>query len=276
MINLVSINNTIEKIINANSKFSFYTSYKYLYGYYMNEQYYSDAINKLEDYLWVFKKLKEQLIFTGEACVSYDKIKSLNEQVNNIIGNNCNDIIPVIKIDNSREDDWVFKNPFCRSYESWEKWSKFYCGKLKLNLNIEEEKIPNLILEISREIINPDVLLSITAYKEANNLNLEINRTKEENKLDFKLLKEDLGELDLTEYNYSDLVLSFNLSYDIIKTIYSSGLSLEKKNNEVYLKTPMSSYKLNDLSDEVDFKFLEKLGLKTTTTIKNLLQDYKK
>lgn len=278
MLSILSIDNSILTIQNKISQFS----EKYLFQlenrYDLNEDCSFDdfyKIKKLNVYLDILNKLKEQKFQGSGYCIDESEYNLLVEKIIDITGKECKNLLDSIYIDNSKEDIWAFKNPFCRSYESWEKWSKFFCGQLQMELTLEEEKIPELMLEISREIISPNVLLAITAQKEVKNLNLEISRTVEESKLDFQLLIEELDECDLVETQYVDLVQVQGLSYDMIKVIYESGLSLVTDDKEVYLKTPMNTYKISDLSGKINLKYLEKFGIKPTITKDKLLEDYK-
>jgi hypothetical protein len=104
--------------------------------------------NRLATYYDIIKRVKEQSLAGGEICLDRESLQLLVEKVIRIIGKNCRIDLLDYKIDNSMEDIWVMKYPFCRSYEEWEKWSKFVCGELKIEISSETEKRCNLILEV--------------------------------------------------------------------------------------------------------------------------------
>jgi hypothetical protein len=120
------------------------------------------------------------------------------------------------------------------------------------------------------------VLLAISVYTEARkNLKLEVNRTEDECKLDFKLLLEKVPECNLDLKLYTTLVKQHKCTYDMIETLYKEGLSLHIPNGVPELKTPVDSYDLTTLSGEIDPTYLERFGMKTTINKEDLLQDYK-
>lgn len=235
-----------------------------------------DKISKLNTYYKILNRLKDQSLSGYEICLDKESLQCLIEKIIRIIGKNC---VPELKdycIDKSREDEWVVKNPYCRSYEDWEKWSKFLCEKLHLNISSETEKLTSLILEITQETITPNVLLAISAYTEVReNLNLKISRSDDEIKLDFKLLLEKIPSCNLNLNIYQEMIKNHKLSFDIVKTIYDEGLSLELTKQNVELKTPVNVYNLSQLSGEINPSYLKKFGMKTTLNKQDLLQDYK-
>ena len=265
------INNRINSLSDDNLRF--------LYNAYNPNVYYQAELDykfdRLSTYEGILKNLKDQVLNGNDICLSRNSLQSLVEKVNNILGGGRIRYTDY-EIDDSREEEWVFNNPFCRTYEDWEKWAKIICGKLQLELNFETEKINNLILEITREIITPNILLAISAYTEARqNLKLEINRSDEEIKLDFELLIEKLPTFDLSLDIYVEMIKEHKLSFDIIKTVYDEGLSLQLGSEEVELKTPVNAYSLEQISGNINPSYLKKFGMETSINKKDLLQDYK-
>lgn len=240
------------------------------------EQKINDQINRLTTYGCILERIKDQFLSNNNTCLNSESFRCLIEKINNIIGRNCISDLVDYNINKDSEEEWVIKCPFCRTYENWEKWAKFFAGKLNLELNSNTEVLPNLILEISRKIITPNVLLAISAYTEVrNNLNLEVSRSVDEIKLDFQLLLEKVPSFDLNLSLYTELINNHKLSFDMVKTIYDEGLSLELCEEEVQLKTPVNAYTLSELSGNINPSYLRKFGMDTTINKKDLLQDYK-
>lgn len=235
-----------------------------------------DDITKLLTYQSIFNRLKLQDSYSNSFCLNNESINHLFEKVISIIGVNCRINSLDYNLNADKEEEWVMKNPFCRSYEDWEKWVKFFCGKLNLDITVDKKTKENLILEISREIISPNLLLTISTYKKVNDeLTLRVQRTDNEIKLDFNLLTEKVDH-DLTLKTYTSLVKDCSMSFDMIQSVYAEGASLEvSNNNEVILKTSYNTYNLDNLGG-IDPTYLKKFGMNVTIDKDNLLRDYYK
>lgn len=245
---------------------------------YKNNLEYDSIINeKIDDliiYSDILRRLKEQLLIGEKPCLTDHEFQLLYEKIINIIGKNCYQEDYDIFTNDSKKEIWLMKNPYCESYESWEKFSHYICKKINLELTVEKEKKKDIVFEISRKTIKPEVLLAISAYKTANKLNLKVDRTKEENKIDFKLLTEKVPEANIDFKLYSSLTQK-NMSFDVIKTIYESDLEVVVEGNELLLNTPINTYKIDDFSDDIKPEYLEKFDIKTDIDKNNLMQDYK-
>jgi hypothetical protein len=250
-----------------------------LYRKYSNSATYEsnikNRIKRLSVYHSIIRRLKQQVLCGSSICLDRVSLQGLVEKITRLVGKNCHISNNDYLIDDSKEEQWVIKRPFCRTYEDWEKWAKYFAGKLKLELKTETEQLNKLILEISRETITANVLLALSAYTEAReNLNLEINRSDEEIKLDFELMLEKVSGFDLSLDVYVEMIKDHKLSFDIIKTVYDEGLSLDISGEKVQLKTPINAYTLEELSGEIDVSYLKKFGMDSTINKKDLLQDY--
>lgn len=269
---ILNIKNEVLKLSKCNLD---YLKYRYSSSPYTEVEL-RDKLDRLVTYREVLTRLKDQILSGVCNCLDKESYSCLMEKVTRLVGKNCKPVYVDYTIDNSNEEEWVMKCPFCRSYENWEKWSKFFAGKLNLQINADTEVLTNLILEISREIITPNVLLAISVYTEVReNLNLEISRSTEEIKLDFELLIEQVPNFDLNLSIYTELIEKHKLSFDIIKTVYDEGLSLEVDQEEVQLRTPVNAYTLAEISGNIDPSYLDKFGMGVTINKKDLLQDYK-
>lgn len=238
---------------------------------------YGNKISKLNKYGEILTKVKNQALNGSEICLNTKDLQSLMSKVTDIVGKNCGNPKKVdYCIDKSREEEWVFKYPYCRSFEDWNKWSKFLCEKLNLDIDTEVIDITNLILEISQETITSNVLLAATTYTEKlKELKLEVNRTEEEINLDFKLLVEKVPGTELNLEIYRELIKEHKLSFDIIKTICEDGLNLEIESKKVFIKTPLDKYEITAMGGKINENYLESLGRKITKNKKDFLQDYK-
>lgn len=240
------------------------------------ESSFEEKSDKLFTYDRILEKVKEQTLSGNEVCLDRYSLQCLIEKVTNIIGKNCMVELCNYDIDTSREEEWVMKYPFCRTYEDWEKWAKYFAGKLNLELKSDTEQLNNIILEVTRETISPNVLLAISAYTEVrDNLNVEVSRSDEQIRLDFEILMEKVSGFDLDLKIYSELIKNHKLSFDIVKTVYDEGLRLNSDSGGCYLVTPLSSYNLNQLSGDIDPSYLSRFGMTTTINRKDLLQDYR-
>ena len=230
-------------------------------------------IQRLITYYSVLLRYEERLKWGDlDECKDCLDFESFSERVINLTGKYCGENTTDFKIDESKEHLWLMKSPQCRSYEEWEKWSKFFCRKLELQLEIERKEC-NLTFEISREIVNCDTLLAISAYRTACDTNLKISRTPEECTIDFKLLKEDITNCDLQQKDYDNLI-SANVSYDIIKNVYDAGHKLKVKGKKVYLITQLDEYPLDSFPSDINLKYLSEFDLKTALDKNSFLDDY--
>ncbi len=89
-------------------------------------------------------------------------------------------------------------------------------------------------------------MVSIAVYKQQCDLDLKISRTPEECDIDFEILAEETTiDFDLSTYKF---LIANNMSYDVIRTVYENGCTLELNNSaEVMLVTQMRKYKVKEL-----------------------------
>lgn len=235
----------------------------------------TNTVKRLCTYLEAIRLIKDQEISGNGSCMDQETVQCLVEKIKGILGKNCKTPLSDIFIDDSTEDVWAMAHPHCRSYEEWNKWTKYVCGKLSIELKTET-KSQNLIFEISRKTVTPNVLMAISAHVDARTLDMEITRDDDEVDVDFSLLSENVELLNLTKGQYNTIVKDNNLSYDIVKTIYDEGLSLEiDENNMVNLVTPVDKYNLADISGNITVDYLKRFGMEATINKNDLLQDFK-
>lgn len=277
--NIKDIDETILNIQNKIHEFSYSRIVDLINRYTLNRGNITLIIKKI-DKLFTYKdilvRLKERVLAGCDPCMDRKQVQQLMEKITDILGKNCKNRYCNIIIGESREEEWVIKKPYCRTYQEWEKWSKYICEQLDLELKFEIVKRPDFILDIVTQTIKPEVLLALSVYTEVRDkLNLEINRSEEQTKLDFELLVEKIPNIDLDLKVYAELVNKYKLSFDIIKTIYENGLNLQITTKGVEMKTPINIYNISQLSGTINMDYLKKFGIKTDIDKNNFLQDYK-
>lgn len=230
-------------------------------------------INKILNYLKVLEEDEKAKSLGFTSCITPEAYECLEEQLRSIIGfpkSKCSDV----EVDESNLDNWEMKNPYCVSYECWNKWSRITARDLELNVSVETTK-NDLVVELASEVITPDVILCASVVCEANKLDYKVTRTIEESKLDYNLLLEKI-DCDLTLDAYLDLIDN-KFTYDIIRTIYENNLSIEvnaeKDNKQIQIKSSISKYDLKEL--DINLKLVQdKFGYSTTIKKTDLLTDF--
>lgn len=231
-------------------------------------------IKKLSTYKEVLDRTKISFLHIGKSCNDDETIQLIIEKTNKIIGKqSCPKCRADIKIDDSKLHNYLITGPKCVSYDLWNEFSRFICGKLGLKISAEKQKC-DLTFEISREIISCDLLYTLKVHKELCDTGYKVSRTDEECRIDYKLLLEK-NSCDLEYKAYVSYVRDFNLSYPIIESIYAAGLSLATENNEAILCTPLNNYKLTEITPDSLQELLD-LGFVIEHTRYNIKQDYKK
>lgn len=204
-----------------------------------------------------------------QTCLDCTGLQSLTEQITSITGINCGLGYELCEVDDTGRESWILKNPNCVSYEDWESASYWLCRELKLDTSLETEKITNLTLAITKDVICDTVLVAVNEVLAAKEFNLKINRTTEECKIDFKLLHSEIESCNLDLKTYLQLI-DHKVSFDIIKTVYENNLELKvykstkeeqkvdlkvnktsQENSHVKLVTSLGEYKLSELKLDV-------------------------
>lgn len=211
-------------------------------------------------------------------CYSKDELHKYNQLVNNLTFD-CKLAKEVVTVDGSNFEEWVKENPNCVGLELWERIAKQICIDYHITLNISKiDKtcpLPNLNitvkdiqcnigLEITRNIICPEVLTVISVNKYLCKTDFKVVRTIDECTIDYKLLSEKYPFLNLTKKEYFRLIDN-KFSYKMIDCIYSNNLKLQLNNDKIYLDT---NYNLYDI-DSID---LEKILITKDRGAKLLIQ----
>lgn len=209
--------------------------------------------------------------YYGATCVKEKDIQSIIEKALSYINiNKCQDSCPEVSSTDEKLKEWTLRHPACVSYDSYERFAKEFCGDIGLQVTLERE-VCDLTMAIIKEVVDCDILLSATAYTEACNLNLKVDSTIEQCRIDHNLLVEQGHEIEYKDFK--KLIQKGNVSYEMVQSVYSKGnILFLGENGEVVLKTPYSEHIFSDLCANQD-ALLQKLP--STTTISQLLKAYK-
>lgn len=258
-----------------------------LYGYACdkNAEY---KVNVLNNFLSVLENESSNIALGGEGCLNSFKLQSLAEKVRKFTTscniNNRSDL----KIDESKEQEWIINNPYCVSRESWEKIAYAICSTFRLEVQrtkdicdtcdlrfdvLSEKEYCDLSFEITRNLIACDIILAIQVYKSMCDLNFKITRNEIECKLDFDILVNE-HKCDLNFSVYKKLI-DCNLSFDIIKTVYENGCTFEYTSGEVFIVSAMNKYPVNKLNFGGQINPMEIKKLKLNTSNSKYLKDPK-
>lgn len=152
-----------------------------------------------------------------------------------------------LHVDDSGETAWLVQNPYCASYEKWEKLAYTVCEQLTIDIELlSREVLCDLTFDIARNIVTPGVLRGLSAYSQACQLEWEITRTKKECEIDYELLLEKVEDCDITLEFYNELI-DHNITYSLIAAVYKAGLSFEIVHGCPFLVTPTNRYNMHDL-----------------------------
>ena len=237
------------------------------------------VVNELTIYKDTLERYKTRLIRNSQPCICPDDLQCIIEKVLDIVPkSSCGECVESLIIDNSNLDEWVRTNPYCCSYEQWNKYSKCKCKDLELTIT-SEKQLCDFTFELETNIIPCEILYCAEVYKEKHcELEYKVNRTYDECKLDYKILVEKLPECNLEFKVYKELI-DCGISYDIIKEVYKNPtLSFvidHQKDDEckVQLNTTLNQYCFKDLA--VPIEILEKNKLNINIDPDKISGDYK-
>lgn len=244
------------------------------YGYYCDE----DIRHNLSELLLYTESLNrlKRLIYNNlnSSCLCDSDIQRIIERTNNIVGYTPCDIERLdVNIDKSNYESYLMSSPTCVSYESWNKYSRLFCGELGFDISITDDRVCDITFMVSRDIVSCDLLYTLKVYEELCNLGYTINRTEQECKIDYNLLIEKY-ECDLSFRSYLKLIQKYNMSYSVIENIYKSGIGIKDMGKYLKLLTPMGDFKIKELTPKSLTK-LSELGYKFTINKNSVLSDYK-
>ena len=219
-----------------------------------------DICEKTEELTGIIETLESETkkrLQGVQTCLNCTALQSLRERLTSITGINCGLGYTVCDVDESEKEAWVIKNPRCASYEDWQAASYWFCRELKLDTTLEVEKVCNITLAITKDVICDVVLLAVNTALESKKLDLRVKRSVDECKIDFKLLHTEV-DCNLTLKTYLELI-DHNISFDVIRTVYENNLELKVDRKEVKLVTLLGDFALEELELDTSCLGIEEL-----------------
>jgi hypothetical protein len=231
----------------------------------------------------------------SKSCISDKKVQKIFEQAKHLLGIGYSpekslhyilaSNIPVLEdgliIDSSNLNSWLVEYPYCAPIELWEKLAYRICGKLNIDIVVEEIKC-NLTYDIIKESLPLEVLSGLSIGNITKRNNILNKRSSDECKLDWEILVEE-QDCDIDYDVYISLVEQCNLTYDIVAEAYKCGLSFKLDNGQCILEGKNFSYNLTDInfgSPITSLETLEEDGIKFSTNtlervkLEKLIADY--
>jgi len=265
-------------------------SQKRIYNKTLGYSFSSDGNSNLEtlrSYLNVIEDENLNIVLGGKPCLDCNKLQRLTEKIRLLSASCDTSRRKDFTTDDTNVEIWISKNPYCVSRERWEELAYRVCRSLKLELISIEQKC-DISFEIIRKLIPCDIMVSIAVLKQQCDLDFKITRTEEECEIDFEILAEETTcDIDLKTYK---TLIDNNWSYDIIRTVYENGCTIELNDSEdseveINIVTPINKYPIKDFnfSGIPDMKILKELDVDLsdskyikdpTNFIQKLKQDY--
>lgn len=223
------------------------------------------------------------LKYANTDCYDKKELKKYNDLLDSYLFD-CKISHKEISINNDSREYWEKNNPSCVSRKQWEKIAYKICYEYKLDIIVEDspvcdievstekmDNICNIAFDITRNIVDCQVLTAISVQQKMCDLNITVERSKDECILDYKILIDKYDTCDLTLKEYITLI-DQSFSFEIVSAVYDKNLSLEVDSQGVYLKSPISKYLIGK-----DIKFKEVIVDSTTKNIlfpENILSEY--
>jgi hypothetical protein len=220
-------------------------------------------------------RVKTSFLHIQKSCLDDETIQKIVEKANKIVGRAaCPKKRIDVEVDESGVNKYLMSGPRCVSYDTWNEFSRYICGKVGFQITVEK-KICDITFEIARNIVSCNLLYALSVHKEMCDLNYRVARTKDECKIDYKLLLEKNPKCDLEFKSYLSYVHKHNLSFPIINEVYASGLTLAEEDGEAVICTPLNNYKLTKITPQ-SMEELLNLGFVIEMNKFNIINDYKK
>lgn len=209
------------------------------------------------------------LSYANTSCLDSEELSVYKNYIKKLTFD-CTTSKPTLFVNSVNKSIWEENNPECVNRKQWEKIALKICNKY----TIEIEKIPldtvcDISFEIVKKTISCEVLTTIALQKKLCDLNITINRTKDECATDYKLLIEKHPSCNLNKKEYFCIIDS-NFSFEMVSLIYDNNLSLEvDSKGKVTLISPIRRYKIPD-----ELKVNDVIYTSDKQLIHKILQDY--
>lgn len=232
-------------------------------------------INEINLFIRSLNRIKTSFLHIKRYCLPEDVVQAIIEKALKIAGKApCPKNRKDINIDGSLLNSYLMSGPRCVTYDTWNKFSSYLCGKLGFSIKAEKEKC-DLTFEITRNIVSCNLLFALSVRKELCNLGYTVKKTKDECKIEYKLFLERNPNCDLEYKMYANFVNNHQLTYPIINEVYESGLSLIEVDGEAVVCTPINNYKLTEITPTSLQELLD-AGFVVTLNKQDIKQDFTK
>lgn len=299
--NLISLQDSLELLARVNNKISTLSDKVYnnlVYKYDLSNE--VEQLDRLLLYRAGIMRYKNKLMRSeavNKDCVCPRNIQLIFEKAKHILGvgyspekslhYTLTKNIPILEDgliwDDSNLNSWLSKNPYCAPVDQWEKLAHFVCGKLDIDIEVEEIKC-NLTFEIIKESVPLGVLSGLSIGCLAKKNGIYNRRSDKECLLDWEILVEKINTCNLDYTAYLQLIKDCNLTYDVIQEAYACGLKFDTTNGKYKLVGNNFSYDLSSItfnSPITSYKDLLIEGIQLTpghsiekANLEKLLADY--
>ena len=129
-------------------------------------------------------------------------------------------------VDTSDMDLWLISNPFCCPFEKWNEFSKRICRDLDINFTIDKTHC-DLVLGLTIDKKYCNLLYTLSFYKDVCDKNLTLSTSESKCLSEYSLLTQEVDCEGLDYNSYRKYSRDYNMSFDIVKSIYQNGGKLE-------------------------------------------------
>lgn len=300
--NIISLQDSLDLLARINNKISMlsdalYNHIVYKYALTSTGKQTLDGLTLYRESILRYKNKQIRSENLDKDCVCPRNIQLIFEKAKNLLGvgyspekslhYSMSSNIPVLEDgltwDSSGLNTWLSENPYCAPVDMWEKLAYLVCGKLDIDIEVEEIKC-NLTFEIIKESVPLGVLSGLSIAQLAKKNGFMNTRSNTECGLDWEILVEKIDTCDLDYDVYLELIKNCNLTYDVIKEAYSCGLRFETGSGVATLVGSNFSYDLSDITFNSPITSFEDLiieGISLTpghsiekAALEKLLSDY--
>lgn len=244
------------------------------YNYFCEEDI-DEQVNEINIFIRSLNRIKTSFLHIERYCLPEDRIQAIIEKSIKIAGKTpCPKNRLDIVIDETQLNKYLLSAPRCVSYDTWNKFSRYLCGKLGFTLKVEKEMC-DISFELTRKIISCNLMYALSIKRDLCNLGYSIKKTKDECKVEYKILLEQVPNCDLEFKTFLSFTNKHQLSYPIIKEVYESGLSLLEVDGDAVLCSPINNYKLTEITPSSLEELLNE-GYVVTLNKNDIKQDYTK
>lgn len=214
------------------------------------------------------------LILLYEAnidCLSKKELEAYKDLVKSLTFD-CLASTPKVTVISHNKEQWEEANPECINRKTWERIALKICHKYKIDISLE--KINNacdIAFEITKNTLHCDVLTLISIQQKLCELDIKLEKNKDQCNIEYKLLLEKHPTCQLSKKEYITLIDS-GYSFEILSGLYDNKVSLEvDSKGKTTLISPISKY---NLPEDLRFKEIVLDDKNNIVLPKRILEDY--